>query len=149
MDKITNYMHRYQKAFQRIYRSTNNMMKQHVHPQITTDQFTVLQYIFYKERVNSSQLAEEMGVGRSAITALVNRLVEKNMLTRERYKEDRRIVYLSLTAEGKETVIKTEEAIQLYLQDKLNHFPIEDIERFLTSIEKLATLMEDDKGAKK
>jgi len=148
MDNLADYIRRYEVAFRRIYRSTNDMMKQHVHANITTDQFTVLQYIFYKEKVTSSQIAEEMGVGRSAITALVNRLVERNMITRKRNKHDRRIVYLFLTEDGKKAVKETEDAIHLYLKDKLNHFPNEDIEKFLESIEKLADLMEDDKGAK-
>lgn len=122
------------------------MMKKHVYTDITTDQFTVLQYISRKEKVTSSQIAEAMGVGRSSITALVNRLVEREMVKRERNKQDRRIVYLKLTDEGEYAVKETEAAIHRYLKKKLAHFPMEDIEGFLLSIEKLATLMDDDKG---
>lgn len=122
------------------------MMKVHVQPNITTDQFTVLQFIHQQEKVTSTQISQAMGVGRSAITASVNRLVDRHFVKRERNEKDRRIVYLELTEEGKKVVKETEEAIHCYLQDKLDHFPIEDIEGFLLSIEKLATLMKEDQG---
>lgn len=144
--KFTNYINRYNQAFQGIYRSINNMMKQHVHTDITTDQFTVLQFIFQHDKVTPSQMAQALGVGRSSITALVNRLVDRNMIKRERNKDDRRIVYLDLTDKGMHVVKETEEKIYRFLGDKLAHFPIEDIEGFLLSIEKLAILMDDDKG---
>lgn len=144
--ELVNYIHRYQLAFQSIYRSVNSMMKEHVHTDITTDQFTVLQFIHQQEKVTSTQISQAMGVRRSAITALVNRLVERAFVQRERNKKDRRIVYLTLTETGTHVVKETENAIHLYLTDKLTHFSIEDIEGFLLSIEKLATLMNEDKG---
>jgi len=147
MIELQQFIQRYQQAFQRIYRNINDMMNEHVHANITTDQFTVLQYIAQNNKVTSTEIAREMGVGKSAITALVNRLVQRNMITRERNEQDRRIVYLRMTDEGLYAVQQTKQAIHRYLEDKLSHFPIEDIEKFLLSIEKLAELMEDDKGA--
>jgi len=122
------------------------MLKQHVHTDITTDQFTILHFIHQHEQVMSSQIAQSMGVGRSAITASVNRLVEKELIIRKRNKEDRRIVYLSLSEQGIHVVTETEKEIHRFIKGKLSHFPIEDIEGFLLAIEKLSVLMEDDEG---
>ena len=121
-------------------------MKQHVHTDITTEQFTVLQFISQNEDVTSTQIAHAMGVGKSSITALVNRLVERGMIKRQRNENDRRIVYLNLTNEGIYVVKETEEAIYRYLEEKLIHFTIDDIQGFLLSLEKLAQLMEDEEG---
>ncbi len=122
------------------------MMKKHVHPDITTDQFIVLQHISQHNKVTTTQISQALGVGKSSITALINRLAERNMIERERNKKDRRIVYLQLTDEGVHAVQKTEKAIHRYLEDKLTHFTMDDIEGFLLSIEKLSKLMEKDKG---
>jgi|SRR5690625_1376681 len=137
-------INRYQLAFQKIYRNINTMIKNHVHEDITTDQFTILQFVLKREFVTATQIAQTFGVGRSAITALVNRLHEKKLIERKRNQKDRRIVYLSLTEKGEHVVTETEKKIHNFLIEKLAHFDQENIEMFLQSIEKLAHLMETD-----
>lgn len=147
--KLSSIIHRYQMSFQSIHRSVNEMMKRHVHSDITTDQFIILQFIYYHEKVTSTQISQTLGVGKSSITALVNRLVQNKMIERERNMQDRRIVYLKLTNDGIYAVKKTEKEIHRFLQDKLSHFDMNDVEKFLLSLEKLAELMETDEGAYK
>lgn len=120
------------------------MIKQHVHEDITTDQFTLLQFVEQHQSTTASEIAQYFGVGRSAITALVNRLVEKSLLERKRNEEDRRIIYLSLTDRGKLVVIETEKQINRFLQQKLAYFDESEVEKYLVAIEKLATLVEKD-----
>lgn len=127
---------------QSIYRSIGNMIKQYVHDDVTMDQFLILQYIYQHESITASEIAQAFGVGRSAITAIVNRLVEKDLLIRKRNENDRRIVSLMVSERGKKIVQATEKEIYEHIQDKLSHFNKEDIEFFLHSIEKLAELME-------
>lgn len=120
------------------------MIKQNVHEDVTTDQFYILQYINQHGSITASEIAQAFTVGRSAITAIVNRLVEKDLLIRKRSETDRRIVSLMLSERGKEIVEATEKEIYRFLEDKLVHFKVEEIELFLESIEKLARLMESD-----
>ncbi len=142
--ELEQYIKRYQRAMHTIYRGIGNMIKQYVHEDVTTDQFLTLQYIYQHGSITASEIAQEFGVGRSAITAIVNRLVEKELLIRKRSKEDRRIIALMLSNRGKEVVEATEKAMYRFLQEKLKHFELDDIERLLNSIEKFALLMETD-----
>src|SRR5699024_8576449 len=103
--EVNEYIYRYQKSFQRIYRSVSNMLKQHVHEDITTEQFTFLQFIHEEQTVTASEIAQVFGVGRSAITAVVNRLEQKELIVRKRNETDRRIVHISLTRKGKKVVL--------------------------------------------
>lgn len=146
--ELEKYILKYQTAFQRIYRSINDMIKQHVHEDITTDQFQILQFIKQHEQVTSTQIAQTMGVGKSAITALVNRLVQKEFIERERNEADRRVVYLSLTDKGQQVVAATEKELYQFIEDKLAHFDVDDIEGFLHALEKLSDLMTDEEGEK-
>lgn len=125
------------------------MIKQHVHEDITTDQFSILQFIYQKETTTASEIAQTFGVGRSAITALINRLVDKQFILRKRNEQDRRIVYLSLTERGEYVVKETEKEINRFLIDKLTHFDMDEVERFLVSLEKLSVLMENTEHDKK
>lgn len=121
------------------------MMKQHAHTDITTDQFSILQYILHHESVTATQIAQTFGVGKSAITAFVHRLEQKGFIERQQNRNDRRIIYLSLTEKGTHVVQETEKEIQHFLSDKLSHFDMDEIEQYLFSLEKLALLMDDSK----
>jgi len=133
---------RYQIAFNTIYRNVNTTIKEHVHDDITTDQFSILQHIYRQGASTSTEIANTFGVGKSAVTALVNRLYEKNLIIRERDQKDRRIVYLSLTEKGTELVKQTEVEIYRYISEKLSYFSESDVDAFLNALEKLASLME-------
>lgn len=143
MLELQKYLDRYQVAFNTIYRSVNTTIKEHVHDDITTDQFSVLQHIHRQQTSTSTEIANTFGVGKSAITALVNRLFEKKLIVRKRDQKDRRVVYLSLTEKGIELVKQTEDEVYRFISEKLSHFSESDVEAFLNALEKLANLMEE------
>ena len=58
-----------------------------------------------------SKLAEELGVPLSTATGVVERVVKKGYLLRERSEKDRRIVVIRLTQEGKELVNSIKEKV--------------------------------------
>lgn len=120
------------------------MIKQHVHTDITTDQFIILQFIYQREKVTATEIAQHFGLAKSAITAYVNRLMQKNLLQRERNEEDRRIIYLSLTEHGTKVVTVTEKEIHQFIEEKLAHFDRKEVEKFLHALERLSDLMEMD-----
>lgn|SRR5690625_2167064 len=135
---------RYQVAINAIYRGINNTLKEYVHPTLTTDQFAILQYIDQQTSCTSTEISQTFGVGKSAVTALINRLHEKKLVERIRDQEDRRIVKLSLTESGKTLVAQTEEKLYQVIAERLSHFEQSEIENYIKSLEKLAALMEDE-----
>ncbi len=50
-----------------------------------------------------SQLAKEIGLSMSSATMIVDKLLQKEVVSREHSTEDRRVVVIRLTAEGKHT----------------------------------------------
>lgn len=136
---------RYQHAINSIYRSLNNVIKKQVHSDITVDQFTILQFIHQHDNCTSTQIAQYFGIGKSAVTASTNRLFDKNLIVRHRDESDRRIVYLSLSPTGEKLVIQTENEIYRIVGEKLRHFHPTEIEKFIFSLEKLASLMKERK----
>jgi len=134
---------RYQVAINSIYRGINNTLKNHVHTDITTDQFSILQYIHHQQSCTSTQIATTFGVGKSAVTALINRLDEKKLIERKRDPEDRRIIELSLTEMGEQLVKQTETELYRVIGEKLSHFDKAEIENYIYALERLASLMEE------
>lgn len=56
-------------------------------------------------------IADELGISSPAVTAIVDRLVENGYLAREEDKNDRRIIRIALTAQGRKAFEKTKTAL--------------------------------------
>lgn len=68
---------------------------------ITNNDMHVIQAIGTGEPKNMSAIAKELSVTVGTLTIAMNSLVKKGYVTRERGKEDRRVVYISLSEKGK------------------------------------------------
>jgi DNA-binding MarR family transcriptional regulator len=86
-------------------------------------------------------LAEAFSVQKSAITAIVNRLVEKNYIQRIHDETDRRFIFLTLTDEGKKLFEETEEKIFNLVKSFITKFDRDEIENFINTYEKLARII--------
>uniref|UniRef100_A0A7C2EJT1 MarR family transcriptional regulator n=1 Tax=Ammonifex degensii TaxID=42838 RepID=A0A7C2EJT1_9THEO len=61
-------------------------------------------------RATVSEMAAELGVTLAAVTALANKLVRTGWIGRYRDERDRRVVWLELTAEGREVLARAQAA---------------------------------------
>ena len=136
---------RYQDASNAVYRSINNVLKTKVHNDITTDQFSTLHFVLENGPCTSTEIANVFGIGKSAVTAQINRLFDKELIRRERDDNDRRVIYLTVTEKGKEFVDYTEKELHSFIGRHLSNFNQEEIQQFISSLEKLAELMEERK----
>lgn len=141
--ELKELIERYQNAINTVYRSVNNILKEKIHSDITTDQFSTLQYIFKNEPCTSTQIAHTFGIGKSAVTAQINRLFNKDLIERIRDENDRRNVYLHVTNKGVDLVKLTEKELFNIIGAKLAHFEETEIISFIHSLEKLAKMMEN------
>lgn len=67
---------------------------------ITNNDMHVIQAIGMEEPKNMSTIAKELSVMVGTLTIAMNSLVKKGYVTRERGREDRRVVYISLSEKG-------------------------------------------------
>lgn len=78
---------------------------------LTHVQTGMLKLLYYEGAQTVSEIADFMGVTMAAVSSLTDRLLKNKLITRERSEKDRRVVIISLTAEGREL-------IQLFLQQR-------------------------------
>ena len=105
---------------------------------VTEHQATLLNHLHASKPMTLSKLAEHMGVGRSAMSIAVSRLVRRGYIAKKRDKNDARGVGLTLTAAGtrvKEvnTVLDPE-----LVREMVRRVPAKDLENALSGIECLA-----------
>ncbi|MFJ7727144.1 MarR family winged helix-turn-helix transcriptional regulator [Neobacillus sp. NPDC097160] len=104
---------------------------------ITPPQFVALQWLFEEGDMTIGELSNKMYLACSTTTDLVDRM-EKNLLV-ERVKDpsDRRVVRIHLLDEGKRIIDEVIKKRQVYLEEVLKNFSIEEIQLLQTSLMKL------------
>lgn len=115
--------------------------------QLTYDQYYALLYIYNQKKATSSALAQWLNVNKSAITALIRRLEEKQLVLRERIDEDRRVVYLSLSQKGTQLYEECQQRIHRLVQNLVSAFDEEELDHFMQTYKKINQML-DEKIAK-
>jgi DNA-binding MarR family transcriptional regulator len=72
--------------------------------EITFPQMIVLEFLREKGVCKMKDIAENFSVTTSAVTGLVDRMVKSDMITREADPDDRRVINVKLTENGKEAI---------------------------------------------
>ncbi|WP_369902773.1 MarR family winged helix-turn-helix transcriptional regulator [Bacillus manliponensis] len=93
------------------------------------NEFSVLRALYGNSPQMASQIASEVNVTSSHITAVTDRLVRKGLVMRKRSDSDRRIVYLEITELGKEVAEKLENVRKEYYREKFHDWSDEEIEK--------------------
>ncbi|WP_409291194.1 MarR family winged helix-turn-helix transcriptional regulator [Peribacillus sp. SCS-37] len=128
-----------------VTKTGESLLKCQMGDEVTSDQHYMLRYIYKSRECTSTELAEVFEVKKSAITAIINRLWEKDLIERTRDEKDRRVVYLSLTEKGEAMYLEAEERIYLLVESLISRFEQEEIEKFLETYEKLNKVLLDIK----
>ncbi|AZS16165.1 MarR family winged helix-turn-helix transcriptional regulator [Paenibacillus lutimineralis] len=134
---------RYMAAYFILFKRLNAQIDEVIQDDATLDQYQIIAYIATHENGTSTELAEAFSVGKSSITAIITRLVDRGIVERTRDVQDRRVVYLSLTERGRTIFSKMQGSIMDMLSSYMVHFTKEEIEGFIRPFEKLAKLVEE------
>ncbi|MFW1676591.1 MarR family winged helix-turn-helix transcriptional regulator [Pontibacter sp. JAM-7] len=86
-----------------IIRSTD-MQEKHISrcTGLTLPQLMVMQTLRQKNHLSTGELAKEMALAQATVTSILDRLEKKQLIARERGKEDKRKVWVFLTDQGME-----------------------------------------------
>ncbi len=105
---------------------------------LTATQFNLLRVCFERgEECTATELAQVLPVDASRISRIISSLVDKGLLQRRRRFDDRRIVMLTLSEEGKEL---TSQILQeLNLQDAMlaKGIQVEDMRVFVSVVSRM------------
>ncbi|UVI28223.1 MarR family winged helix-turn-helix transcriptional regulator [Paenibacillus spongiae] len=132
------YSERFQRAFSLINRKLNGVITQQLEEGLTGPQCYILKLIMEKGHATTSQLAERMEVKPSAITVMIERLVQNGFVERNPDANDRRVIQLQLTESGKHAIFKVRQQYHSILSRLFHESDIEDREAFIGSFERIA-----------
>tara|TARA_R110001592_G_scaffold288331_4_gene557371 strand:+ start:33572 stop:34057 length:486 start_codon:yes stop_codon:yes gene_type:complete len=109
---------------------------------LTSPQILLLQTVRAKEYVTIGEIAQDMSLSQATVTTIIDRLEKRELIFRERSKEDKRKVHAHLTAAGHE-ILKT---APVPLQDQFaKHFAdLQEWEKnmIISSLQRVAYMMD-------
>jgi MarR family transcriptional regulator, 2-MHQ and catechol-resistance regulon repressor len=66
-----------------------------------TSEFTILETLYHKGKQTVREISESVLIKTGSITYVIDKLEQKGLLKRQHCQEDRRVVYIDITNEGK------------------------------------------------
>jgi len=93
-------------------------------------QWMVLNAIYFEHAKTPAQIAQHIGVDRSAITRLVDRLEAKELVMRSREAADRRSINIELTKKGRILMPRLLELADRQEEILTEHLPEQDRDQF-------------------
>jgi Transcriptional regulators len=138
---VREWIRRYEQANFIVEKKMQALIREMLDEDLTPEQLSTLRYIHRNGSCTPTGLAEAFCVGKSAVTAIINRLVERRYISRTVDAADRRVITLTLTEEGVAVQERFEQKIHEMLASFLGRFEAEEVESFLSTYEKLAAIV--------
>ena len=108
---------------------------------VTTPQLLVLTDLADHGDSSLGALARRIQLSPSTVVGIVDRLVERRCVRRERDADDRRRIQLSLTAEGRALLERAPRPLQAALRERFTALPGEQQQAILAALAQLTDLM--------
>ena len=104
---------------------------------ITNNDMHIIEAIGMNEPKNMSTIAREISVTVRTLTIAMNSLVKKGYVLRERGKEDRRVVYISLTERGRAAYVHHARFHKAMIDSISDELTSEEMELLIKTLTKL------------
>ncbi|MCQ9616822.1 MarR family transcriptional regulator [Paenalcaligenes niemegkensis] len=111
---------------------------------ITAPQLICLRTVIEKGPLTATAISREMHISPSTVVGILDRLEDKELIVRERGREDRRIVFITATAAGEKLALETPSPLQKQLADALNSLPELERATITLSLERIVRLIDSD-----
>jgi len=138
---MTEIVDRYERATYMINRRLSSKVREVLPSDITPEQLFILRYLKRNADVSSSELSDLLCVGKSTISSIINRMVNKEYVERIPSQEDRRVVYLSLTEEGKRQHDSVEHDIYNIIEPYINKIGEEKAFEYIAVLEHITEVL--------
>lgn len=116
---------------------SENLQRRFDQHDITVAQWPVLYSLHHDSKNTPAELAEHLGLNRSAITRLLDRLEKKQLITRTTSSEDKRSVGVELTERGLKLVPELARISRETNNQVLSSLSTEDIRQFDETLRKI------------
>lgn len=111
---------------------------------LTPSQLVVLQDVARHGETTAGAIASAVQFSQATVTSLVDRLVERGFVVRSRREQDRRQVWVSITADGSGVLSSAPDMIHDRFQDRFEQLPDWEQAMVVAMLERLTALLNAD-----
>ncbi|MAY31497.1 MAG: MarR family transcriptional regulator [Rhodovulum sp.] len=108
---------------------------------LTAVQIRVLQVLAETDHTTPKALSSRMGVSQATITTLIDRMVAKGLVERQRSETDRRQMNLFITTAGREAIDRAPDPLQERYIKEFNRLPDWEQAMIVAALERVAGLL--------
>ncbi len=112
--------------------------------ELTKEQLRVIFLLYHKEQSSPGEIALAFGVPKANVTSVINRLVNKGLVSRHENPSDRRRYLLSLTDEGKSRVVRLREIRIATITRVLERMPDDALDSLVKGLGALTKALEEE-----
>jgi len=112
---------------------------------ITISQYLMLDLLNTHNLLKMKDIAHELNISLPAATGLINRLYSIKMVERIYDKNDRRVIYVKVTAKGKNTIEKIGQQRQRAIKDIFSKLTEKERKDYLKILKKLKVILYREK----
>ncbi len=105
--------------------------------ELNKTQQKALHFVSFHPKANMGEICRHMNMEKGSFTAVVDSLIDKGLIRRDRDTEDRRRINLSLTDAGSSVVADFERKMGRHLKRKLEKLNPEDMQKFSRAVNDL------------
>ena len=109
---------------------------------LTAVQFRVLQIVAERGNCTATEIAHKMRVSQATVTSLVDKLVKRDVVTREKSQTDRRQTHIIITKVGRDIVSHAPDALQQRYVRKFEALADWEQAQLVASLERVATMLD-------
>ena len=109
---------------------------------LTVPQILILQAIGEAGGLGVSEIARRVSLSQATVTSVIDRLVKKGLVTRDRSHSDRRVVTITLTAEGAGQLEKAPGLLQEEFVTRFDALEPWEQKMLTAAVERIASIMD-------
>lgn len=109
---------------------------------LTPSQFIILQIVAKDGKVLPSSVAKSARLTQATVTALVDKLERNGLATRRRDTEDRRRIWIEITAAGKKAIAESPDLLQDRFQGEFRKLPEWEQAMIITALERVSAMLD-------
>ena len=110
--------------------------------------FSLMKFLYYHGRRKTSEISELLGISLPAVSEILNSMENENLIIRTHDENDRRVVAIELSQEGRALVNSLEKHNQSLIEEALNSMPVENFEIAADFLGKLTGILHNSVESK-
>ena len=109
---------------------------------LTPSQLLLLQVLLRRDGATPSMIAKEISLSQATVTALIDKLANRDLIRRERDMEDKRRVFVQLTKTGEETLSAAPDILQDRFENRFTKLADWEQSSLIAALERVASMLD-------